>query len=146
VRGQINRAIAILRENPVDVIAHPCWIPLQLRASSNSSHPILRDRGGFCSTQQGRRDDEAWALRHPMEYERLNTLSIQKGSNLKCRVECRNHNSWPCIADHGVHGQCCALILCQDISDFDTAVYYIDYPNLLFIFYLYVYLLRVTWF
>jgi hypothetical protein len=35
VRGQINRAIAILRENPVDVIVHPCWIPLQLRASSN---------------------------------------------------------------------------------------------------------------
>jgi cell wall assembly regulator SMI1 len=36
VRGQINRAIAILRENPVNVTVHPCWIPLQLRASSNT--------------------------------------------------------------------------------------------------------------
>jgi hypothetical protein len=36
VRGQMNRAIAILCENPVNVIVHPCWIPLQLRASSNS--------------------------------------------------------------------------------------------------------------
>jgi hypothetical protein len=36
VRGQINRTIVILRENPVNVIVHPCWIPLQLRASSNN--------------------------------------------------------------------------------------------------------------
>jgi hypothetical protein len=32
----MNRAIAILRENPANVTVHPCWIPLQLRASSNS--------------------------------------------------------------------------------------------------------------
>jgi hypothetical protein len=25
-----------LRENPVNVTVHPCWIPLQLRASANS--------------------------------------------------------------------------------------------------------------
>jgi hypothetical protein len=35
VRGQINRAFAIFRENPVNVTVHPRWIPLQLRASSN---------------------------------------------------------------------------------------------------------------
>jgi hypothetical protein len=39
VRGQINRAIAILRENPVNATVHPCWIPLQLRASSNMYPP-----------------------------------------------------------------------------------------------------------
>ena len=39
VRGQINRAIAIERENPVNAIVHPCWIPLQLRASSNNVFP-----------------------------------------------------------------------------------------------------------
>jgi hypothetical protein len=45
VRGQINRAIAILRENPVNVIVHLCWIPLQLRASSNIWRPpfVLRE-------------------------------------------------------------------------------------------------------
>jgi hypothetical protein len=37
MRGQINRAIAILRENPVNVSVHPCWIPLQLSASSNNN-------------------------------------------------------------------------------------------------------------
>jgi hypothetical protein len=31
----MNRAIAILRENPVNVTVHPRWIPLQQRASSN---------------------------------------------------------------------------------------------------------------
>jgi hypothetical protein len=103
-------------------------------------------RMDICSTQPDWRDDGAWALRHLMDYESLNMVSIQKGSNLNCRVECRNHNSWPCITDQGVHCQCCALILCQDISDFDAAVYYVDYLNLLFIFYLYVYLLRVIWF
>jgi hypothetical protein len=41
VRGQINRAIAILRENPVNVIVHPCWIPLQLRASSNKDNDSI---------------------------------------------------------------------------------------------------------
>jgi hypothetical protein len=45
VRGQINRAIAILCENPVNVSVHPCWIPLQLRASSNIWRPpfVLRE-------------------------------------------------------------------------------------------------------
>jgi hypothetical protein len=37
VRGQINRAIAISRVNPVNVTVHPCWTPLRLRASSNIS-------------------------------------------------------------------------------------------------------------
>jgi hypothetical protein len=45
VRGQINRAIANTRENPVNVIVHPCWIPLQLRASSNSARtPLVPNR------------------------------------------------------------------------------------------------------
>jgi hypothetical protein len=37
VRGQINRAIAHTRESPAYVIVHPCWIPLQLRASFNNN-------------------------------------------------------------------------------------------------------------
>jgi hypothetical protein len=45
VRVQINRAIAHTRESPAYVIVHPCWIPLQLRASSNSeeSTPLPLD-------------------------------------------------------------------------------------------------------
>jgi hypothetical protein len=42
VRGQINRAIAILSENPVNVTVHPRWIPLQLRASSNNRYFLPR--------------------------------------------------------------------------------------------------------
>jgi hypothetical protein len=76
VRGQINRAIAILRENPVDVIVHPCWIPLQLRASSNT-HALAWRRGHDTATNLFFQEKKGNEFAYICDKETINFISCK---------------------------------------------------------------------
>jgi hypothetical protein len=62
-----------LRENPVNVTVHPRWIPLQLRASSNTGQDDVDHRGKKPAVEAG--DDPAPAVAPSSKKRKLGTAT-----------------------------------------------------------------------